>query len=301
MSAAGQLDRGGFLQQPDWLRAGARPPVALDAKLDEWQHGWQFHASSPLLNTISERPCYSPHHAQTTRWRICDAGPHGHEGLAHNARQSNAGPYGQCRAVRSMQGRTVNVGLSTFVQVVLFRHAVRTPREAPHNGASARHCTWAPNHPDRHTLGSHGRRQFFFCSAKLPREFQGKDRQVLEVRHEAVNSRDKLMEARAWKAFCLLPLLLFRRPGNEHNVSKEDVPHRFDPFERGHGDSGGRSCGNVARVSEAKVGSPVEHRGEKAAQKVRLGEITRARQCHRRSSESCPSTFVHSHRRHHWW
>ena len=64
VSAAGQLDRGGFLQRPDWLqlRAGARPPVALDAEPGEWQHGWQFHASSPLEHHFREtvllaRPC----------------------------------------------------------------------------------------------------------------------------------------------------------------------------------------------------------------------------------------------------
>ena len=78
------------------------------------------------------------------------------------------------------------------------------------------------------------------------------------------------MEERAWIAFCLLPLLLFRRPVHECNVSKEDLRRRFD--------SGGRSCGNAAGASQAKVGSRVD-RGEKAAQKVRLGEITRARQC----------------------
>ena len=47
-------------------------------------------------------------------------------------------------------------------------------------------------------------------------------RQILEVRHEAVNSHDELMEERAWKAFLLLPLLLLRRLGNERKVSKED-------------------------------------------------------------------------------
>ena len=44
------------------LRAGARPPVALDAEPGEWQHGWQFHASSLLEHHFREtvllaRPC----------------------------------------------------------------------------------------------------------------------------------------------------------------------------------------------------------------------------------------------------
>ena len=56
VSAAGQLDRGGFLKRPDWLqlRAGARPPAPLDAEPGEWQHGWQFHASSPLEHHFRE-------------------------------------------------------------------------------------------------------------------------------------------------------------------------------------------------------------------------------------------------------
>ena len=46
--AAAQLDRVGFVLRPDWasLRDGARPPVVSSAEPGEWQHGWQYHASS---------------------------------------------------------------------------------------------------------------------------------------------------------------------------------------------------------------------------------------------------------------
>ena len=46
--AAAQLDRAGFVLRPGWaaLRDGARLPVVSSAETGEWQHGWQYHASS---------------------------------------------------------------------------------------------------------------------------------------------------------------------------------------------------------------------------------------------------------------
>ena len=43
------LDRSGFVARPTWeeLRVGARPPLLPErAEPGEWQHGWQYHASS---------------------------------------------------------------------------------------------------------------------------------------------------------------------------------------------------------------------------------------------------------------
>ena len=42
------LEREGFVSRPSWeeLKTGARPPPPLNADLGEWQHGWQYHASS---------------------------------------------------------------------------------------------------------------------------------------------------------------------------------------------------------------------------------------------------------------
>ena len=57
LQAAGlSLDRGGFLRRPEWaqLRAGARPPLTPSAEPGEWQHGWQYHASSPLEHHFRE-------------------------------------------------------------------------------------------------------------------------------------------------------------------------------------------------------------------------------------------------------
>ena len=46
--AAQSFYRCGFVARPSWvaLRGGARPPLCLNSEPGEWQHGWQFHASS---------------------------------------------------------------------------------------------------------------------------------------------------------------------------------------------------------------------------------------------------------------
>ena len=42
------LDRDGFMTRPSWeeLQGGMRPPSPENAEPGEWQHGWQYHASS---------------------------------------------------------------------------------------------------------------------------------------------------------------------------------------------------------------------------------------------------------------
>ena len=46
--ATHRLDHEGFVSRPGWtdLRDGARPPQVQSSEPGEWQHGWQYHASS---------------------------------------------------------------------------------------------------------------------------------------------------------------------------------------------------------------------------------------------------------------
>ena len=46
--ATDRLDHEGFVSKPEWtaLRDGTRPPQADASEPGEWQHGWQYHASS---------------------------------------------------------------------------------------------------------------------------------------------------------------------------------------------------------------------------------------------------------------
>ena len=55
-SAADSLTRSGFVAQPGWraLRAGALPPHPGTHEPGEWQHGWQYHASSSLEHHFRE-------------------------------------------------------------------------------------------------------------------------------------------------------------------------------------------------------------------------------------------------------
>ena len=46
--AAEALDRSGFLGSWEQLRAGVGPPPDTVAEPGEWQHGWQYYASSSL-------------------------------------------------------------------------------------------------------------------------------------------------------------------------------------------------------------------------------------------------------------
>ena len=49
-TACALLDRSGFVSRPGWpqLRDGERPPPPRSSEPGEWQHGWQYHASSSL-------------------------------------------------------------------------------------------------------------------------------------------------------------------------------------------------------------------------------------------------------------
>ena len=88
------------------------------------------------------------------------------------------------------------------------------------------------------------------------------------------------MEERSWKMFCLLLFLLLHRPVNKSTI-KEVLYRRFDLFGVGAWDTLVDEA--VASIPQARP-TPrrswnMEDRGKAACQKVKFGEITRARQC----------------------
>ena len=121
------------------------------------------------------------------------------------------------------------------------------------------------------------------CPFQFKGRFRQAARQALEARQEAVLSHDIEMESRAWKLFCLLPYMLLRRPCSQGGVGKAELCHRFDKF--GSGDCQGllddaqRSVAHEARVERTPTEDSQERRAEAACQKVKLGEVSRARQC----------------------
>ena len=105
---------------------------------------------------------------------------------------------------------------SAYVQVVLRACGQSPPCEAPQHGASARHGASVrqgesvPDHPDRcwAVMDDVNLQDVFQerFSLQSPQSFRGRFRhacrQVLEVRHAAVNSHDELMEERSCGKRC---------------------------------------------------------------------------------------------------
>ena len=87
-------------------------------------------------------------------------------------------------------------------------------------------------------------------------------------------------EVRAWKLFLLLPFMLLRRPIGQGRVGKEELSIRFDKFSDGQ-------WGLLAHEALKSIESErprmprqetAETRGKTACQKIRMGEVSRARQ-----------------------
>ena len=121
------------------------------------------------------------------------------------------------------------------------------------------------------------------CPHHLRGRFRKACRQVLESRHEDVQAGDDVKETRSWKMFCLLPFMLLRRPAGEGRVGKAELCRRFDLFSEGQWkrlyEEGFRDIRSENTRRPVFKLSSNEQRGQAALQKVRLGEVSRARQC----------------------
>ena len=121
------------------------------------------------------------------------------------------------------------------------------------------------------------------CPHHLRGRFRKACRQVLERRHEGVQAGDDVKETRSWKMFCLLPFMLLRRPAGEGRVGKAELCRRFDQFSEGQWkrlyEEGFRDIRSENTRRPVSTLQSNEQRGQAALQKVRLGEVSRARQC----------------------
>ena len=97
--ASGILVREGFVGRPSWEeRAAAISPPPLSADPGEWQHGWQYYASS--ASEHFGRPQCSPDHTPAARLTCGHSGP----GVAAVFHGSPTGPEFQ---VQPMHFRTL--------------------------------------------------------------------------------------------------------------------------------------------------------------------------------------------------
>ena len=119
------------------------------------------------------------------------------------------------------------------------------------------------------------------CAAHLKGRFRQAARVALEARHNAVHNNDHTMEARAWKLFLLLPFMLLRKERGVGKVGKDELSRRFDKFSEGQWRTLLEEARRAVQVDCPRVATSMtpERRAQAACQKVRLGKVSRARQC----------------------
>ena len=120
------------------------------------------------------------------------------------------------------------------------------------------------------------------CPAHLKAKYRVALTTALEAVHEAAQRRDPVKEVRAWKLFSLLPFWLLRKPLGQGRVGKAELSDRFELFAGGQWESlHGAVTRDTIPNKELRVPSEAtsEQRARAACQKVRLGEVSRARQC----------------------
>ena len=105
---------------------------------------------------------------------------------------------------------------------------------------------------------------------------------AMEAVHTAVEQRDPSTEARGWGLFSLWPFWLLRKPPSQGRVGKSELSERFEAFTRGHWGALHLAAirdASQTRVPETSGHQTPEQRARAACQKVRVGEVSRARQC----------------------
>ena len=119
------------------------------------------------------------------------------------------------------------------------------------------------------------------CPAHLKGRFRQAAKVALEARHNAAHNNDHTMEARAWKLFLLLPFMLLRKARGVGKVVRDELSRRFDKFSEGQWRTLLEEARRAVQMDCPRVATSItpERRAQAACEKVRLGEVSRARQC----------------------
>ena len=106
-------------------------------------------------------------------------------------------------------------------------------------------------------------------------------RVALQERHDAVVAGDRQRQIRVWKAFALLPFMLLRRPQGQRNVGKGELCARFDKFGAGQWAELLEEAQHSVASSHNRIPTEdtMERRADAALRKVKVGEVSCARQC----------------------
>ena len=102
-TASRWLDQSGFVARLDWtqLQDGVRPPQLVSSEPGEYQHGWQYHASSPLEHHFRETVIFAQSDATDRAHLRSHAGPGASEVLhgAPTAMECKVQPHHLFRAL----------------------------------------------------------------------------------------------------------------------------------------------------------------------------------------------------------
>ena len=119
------------------------------------------------------------------------------------------------------------------------------------------------------------------CPHQFKGRFRNASRMSLLERHDAVVAGDHQRQIRVWKAFTLLPFMLLRRPQRQRNVGKDELCARFDKFGAGQWAELLEEAQHSVASSHNRIPTEdtMERRADAALRKVKVGEVSRARQC----------------------
>ncbi len=117
------------------------------------------------------------------------------------------------------------------------------------------------------------------CPGFMRGRYRHAQRIALEAINRAVQAEDIVAEERAWKLFGLLSAMLLHRTTSQGSVGKAELEHRCDLFSRGAWDILLASANvPVAHCPHQNAGDERRRKRESAQRKVRLEELSKARQ-----------------------
>ena len=118
------------------------------------------------------------------------------------------------------------------------------------------------------------------CLVHLKGRFRQVAELALEARLLAFSREDVTKETQSWKLFCLLPCWLLRRPQCKGRVGKAELSRRFDQFENGQWATLHEAADRgVLLFHQCHHAMTLEQKAKAPEQRVREGEVSRARQC----------------------
>ena len=125
-------------------------------------------------------------------------------------------------------------------------------------------------------MGISGRSEF---SGIFPEEVQG-SRGALDALHTAVLQDDETKQSRAWKLISVLPLWLLLGPGSQGRVGRDELGASVQVvrIQRVGNSLHAEATQVPERLPRQRTLTP-EQRTKTVCQKIRVGEVSRARPC----------------------